>query len=275
MKHRKINNVNKYKKKFHLHSISCSFVTFAINISIHKEKHTVVSLEENAQYFNFTQLNFKMRERKHFLGYHPTDSATSAERRHYFREVWRYTAGTWSVTGGFLNSHWNCHFLSGALKVSLGTAGSVGYLSLLCCSAFQISDDCIFYIGSFPYRREVTECVRLQVGNPLRFSPREKNLALRLCPDVYIKVILTHNKSKRQEIHQEIAVLKVACFESWCLCSALFSKLASWRRGCCLIQFVLDSCTERKTVTSLCFITSTFLLTVAAILQGLVILPIT
>lgn len=177
------------------------------------------------------------------------------------------------VTRRFLNSHWHCHFLSGALEVSLGTVDSVGYLSLLRCSAFQISDVCISHISSLPYRREVTECVSLQVGNPLRFSSREKNLALRLCPDVYIKVILTHNKSKRQEIYQEIAALKAACFESWCFCSALFSKLATWHRGHCLIQFVLGTCTQKKTVTCLCLITSTFLLTVAAILQGLVIVP--
>lgn len=176
------------------------------------------------------------------------------------------------VTRRFLNSHWHCRFLSEALKVSLGTVGSMGYLSLLCCSTFQVSDVCIFHIISFPYRREVTVCVRLQAGNPLRFSPRGKNLALRRCSDVYIKVMLTHNESKKEEIYQQIAALKAACFESWCLCSALFSELATWHRGRCLVHLILGTCTRKRTVTCLCLTTSTSLPTVSAILQAFIIL---
>lgn len=81
------------------------------------------------------------------------------------------------VIKNLLNSHNHGHFLWGALKIWLGTVGSMGYLSLWCCSVFQVSYVYVFYTGSFPYSGGVTVCVRLQTGNPLRFSPRGKNLA--------------------------------------------------------------------------------------------------
>jgi len=103
----------------------------------------------------------------------------------------------------------------------------MGYLSLLCCNTFHVEDVCIFHISSFSYRREVTVCIRLEAGNPLRFCPRGKNLAFRLCSDIFIKVMLTYKKSKRQEIYQQIAALKAGCVEFCYLCGALFSKLAT------------------------------------------------
>lgn len=170
------------------------------------------------------------------------------------------------VTKKLLKSHNYGHFLLGALKVSLSTVGSMGYMSLLCCSVFQVSYVYIFHTSSFPYSSGVTVCVRLQIGNPLRFSPRGKNLAWG-CALMFISKWCWHIESKSQEIYQQIVALKAASFESWSFCSFLFRKLAIWHSECFLVRLLLGICTQKSTLTCLCLTTS--LLTVSAIFPRL------
>lgn len=70
----------------------------------------------------------------------------------------------------------------------------------------------IFHISSFPYRGNVKQCVKLSSGN--HPNPRRKKVALKKGCDIYFKVMLTQNESKKQDIYQQIAPLKAACFES-------------------------------------------------------------
>lgn len=113
----------------------------------------------------------------HSQCHHLFDIATSVEGRHQFREAWGYTSDTLSChKKKFLNSHDHRHFYLGALKVWLGTVGSMGYLSLWCCSRLQVYYVYIFHTSGFPYSSRVSVCVRLQTGNPLRLTLKGKNL---------------------------------------------------------------------------------------------------